>query len=126
MKNIENILTTSPEPTSTLIQYTDLSRGAAIFGIRARVQLESRTLEDYQEMDPAMGHNVVGAVLSVLGCREVMGNTLGDGRMSVCLARRDSGQTVEVDLAIYRRCRGGQETYFLRFIDERELALDND
>lgn len=125
MKNIENILTTSQEQTSAPIHYTDLSRGAAIFGIRARVQLESRVLEDYQELDPALGHNVVGAILSVLGCREMVGGTLGDSRLSVCLARRESGQTVEVDLGVFRRCHGGQETYFFRFIDERELVLEN-
>ena len=53
MQNIENIIPTSQEQTSKPVNYTDLSRGAAIFGIRAEVQLESRVLEDYQEVDPA-------------------------------------------------------------------------
>jgi hypothetical protein len=41
--------------------------------------------------------------------------------MTVCLARRDTNRVVEVDLAVYRRCRIGQEKYLLRFVDEREL-----
>jgi hypothetical protein len=85
------------------------------------VQLETRVLDAYMEMDPALGHNVVGAILSVLGHRVALNDVLGDGRMTVCLARRDTNRVVEVDLAVYRRCRIGQEKYLLRFVDEREL-----
>ena len=64
-------------------------------------------------------------MLSLLGYKMLLGDTLGDSRLSVCLARRDSGQAVEVDLGVFRCCDGGQETYFFRFIDERELGLEN-
>ena len=125
MQNVENIIPSSQEQTSKLVNYADLSRGAASFGIRAEVHLESRVLEDYQEMDPAAGDGVADAVLSLLCYQILLGDTSGDGRMTVCLSQRDSGQAVEVDLAVCRRCHGGQETYLLRFIDERELGLDN-
>jgi hypothetical protein len=46
--------------------------------------------------------------------------------LTVCLARRDTGQIVEVDLAVYRRRRISDETYFLRFVDERELGTGSE
>ena len=46
--------------------------------------------------------------------------------MTLCLALRDSGQMVEVDLDVQRRCRNGQDIYFLRFVDEHELGWDKD
>src|ERR1039457_1721122 len=125
MQNVENIIPSSQEQTSKSAHYTDMSRGAASFGIRVQVQLESRVLEDYQEMYPAAGEGAADAVLSLLCYQILLGDTSGDGRMTVCLSQRNSGQAVEVDLAVCRRRCDGRETYFLRFIDERELGLDN-
>jgi hypothetical protein len=42
----------------------NLTRGAGLFNILLAVQLESRVLQDYTEIDPTLGHNVLGAVFS--------------------------------------------------------------
>jgi hypothetical protein len=127
MNTVENEIKALPEGTSkTPCHYIDLSRGARIYGLRAPVQLESRVLEDYREFDPLVGYNVAGVVLSTLSYDVLMGGMINQSRMTVCLARRDSNQTVEVDLAIHRRVRSGQEGYFLRFADEHDLAWDKD
>jgi len=125
MKTIEEIITSIHETTlNPAIHYVDLSREAATFGLRAQVQLERRVLEDYREFDPTPGDDVAEVVLSVLSYDALRGDMQGDSRVTVYLVRRDSGQMVEVDLSVQRRCQGGGETYFLRFIDERELELD--
>ena len=125
MQNVENIIPSSQEHTSKPVDYADLSRGATSFGIRAEVHLDSRVLEDYQEMYPAAGEGAADAVLSLLCYQILLGDTSGDGRMTVCLSQRNSGQAVEVDLAVCRRRCDGRETYFLRFIDEREVEFYN-
>lgn len=119
---MNNTITKPTTQNPPIIRYTNLTRGAGLFNIRAGVQLESRVLQDYTEIDPALGHNVVGAVLSILAHRVLLNDILGDSRLTVCLARRDTGQIVEVDLALYRRRRINEETYFLRFVDEREVG----
>lgn len=122
MKTTEEIITSIPEKTPEPARhYVDLSREAATFGLRAQVQLERRVLEDHCELDPAAGDNVTGLVLSVLSYDALMGGMLSDSRMTLCLVRRDSGQMVEVDIDVQRRCRNGQNIYFLRFVDEHEL-----
>lgn len=44
-------------------------------------------------------------------------------RLTVCLARGDTGQIVAVDLTLYRRRQISDETYFLRFVDERDIVI---
>lgn len=127
MTTIENTITSLPgENSKPACDYVDLGRGAQNFGLRAQVELERRVLEDYVELDPGLGENVAGVVLSVLSYDVLTDGRLGDSRMTICLLRRDSGQPVEVDLGVYRRCHGGQETYVLRFMGERELSLGAD
>lgn len=89
---------------------TDITRGATQFGIRrTSVFVESAVLADYHEIDPAVGLNVIGLILTVLYCRLAVAPGGGpDDPLTVCLVRRTDGRLVEVELTLRRsRGRGG-------------------
>jgi hypothetical protein len=125
MQEIENHITTSA-PTTTPTAFIDASHGSGSFGIRAQVKLQNRVLEKYQEVDPALGYDTLETVLSILSYHESIGDLLRDGRMTVCLARRDDGRVVEVDLGVQHDCGSEQDCYYLRFAGERELGSDEE
>lgn len=103
---------------------TDLTRGAAQFCIRrAAVSVETRILNDYAEIDPALGMNTAGVILTVLVCHIAMapGGSAED-RITVCLQRRNDEHLVEVDLAIRRSRAAGGERLLLQFETEREFS----
>ena len=99
----------------------DLTRGASRLGIRARVLIEARILEDYGELDSTLGHNTAGLVLSVLSRHLATGSAgLANDMLTVCLVRRQDGAPVELDLSLCRTRAGGQECFTLRLADERK------
>jgi len=107
------------QPTAT--PSTDITRGAAQFGIRrASVFVETQVLADYCELDPAVGLNVIGIVLTVLYCRLAMTPSGGPADpLIVCLLRRVDGRLVEVDLTLHRsRSRGGESIMLQRSAEQ--------
>jgi hypothetical protein len=116
---------TSPQPSAKNserpIKYSDLTRGAALNGIRATVLLETRVLAEFAELDPALGHNTAGVIFSVLLSHLAGGNGGGDDRLTICLTRRSDGQLVEVDLMLLRRRQQGGQRFYLRIADVREI-----
>ena len=125
MKLVDSAVVTNQTKTSvkyTPVRYTNLSRGATACGLRASVRLDERVLADYKELDPALGQNTAGSILNLLRYQlevEPVGN---EGRLSLYLARRNTGQVVEVALAIDRRRLEGCETYRLRLAGECEAV----
>ena len=95
------------ESNATHTPYADLSRYANLFGVRGQVHLDQRVLDNHHELDSALGQNVAGAVLSVLGCRVARGDIDDDRQLTVSLRRRDGDRIVEVDLAVLHRRRAG-------------------
>jgi hypothetical protein len=122
--NIQTLEQNSLRPTlqtaAGKINYTDLSRGAALNCIRASVMLETRVLHEYAELDPALGHNTAGVVFAVLLNHLASGNGGGDDRLTVCLTRRADGRDVELDLMVLRRRQAGGERFYLRITGVRE------
>ena len=123
--------TTTLEPNSThpaqrlpaaKIHYTDLTRGAALCGIRPTVLLETRVLEEFAELDPALGSNPAGIILAVLGFHLINGHAAGDDRLTVCLVRRRDGRQVEVDLMLLPRRQAGGERIYLRLAGVRAIS----
>jgi hypothetical protein len=104
-------------PTDT----TDITRGATQFGIRrASVFVETQVLADYQEIDPAVGLNVIGIILTVLYCRLAMPPGAGPGEpLIVCLLRRTDGRLVEVELTLHHSRGPGGETITLQRTTEQ-------
>ncbi len=101
---------------------TDISRGACLFGICPRVYLNLQLVDDYAELDPSLGQNVVGVVLSVLSHHLATRRAgLGDDAITVCLQRREDGQLVEVDLAVRRRRKQGRECLMVSRTTERTM-----
>lgn len=123
MKFVDSAVVTNQNKTSvkyTPIRYTDLSRGAAACGLRANVRLDERVLADYEELDPALGQNTAGAILNLLRYHQEVEPVGNAGRLSLYLARRNTGQVVEVTLAIDRCRLCGSETYLLHLAGECE------
>lgn len=102
----------------------DLSRGARQFGILGRVQIPATILADYEEVDPAVGHNTAGIVLAVLSYRLAAG-PIGsrDEFFTVSLRRKCDRKMVELDLALGRNWELGEECFRPYVIAEREVAL---
>lgn len=102
---------------------TDLSRGAARFGIRnQKVLLETSVLDDYSECDSSLGHNTAGVILTVLSQHIAVAPGGGrDETLMVALHRRDDGQQVEVELSLTRTRRQGQECLQLTLLGDREV-----
>jgi len=102
----------------------DASRGAGQFGLGCQVWLHNEVLDAYGELDPAVGRNVVGAVLAALGSHVASGRSFGGTELvPVCLRRRQDGNAVEVELRVRRVRRGGRECLAVTAAEEREAAL---
>ncbi|MGA2246000.1 MAG: hypothetical protein ABSH48_13450 [Verrucomicrobiota bacterium] len=103
-----------------VLREVDLSRGALHFNLpHLTVLLDEAIVRDYGELDPALGLNVCGQVLSVLG-RHVAANRGGgpNDMLSVGLRRRADNHKVEVSLAVIPGCRDHREVVFLHKIGE--------
>jgi hypothetical protein len=122
MQKNANKITEPPEPTQEPDDYLDMNNCSGHFGIRARVQLENRVLEEYREVDPNLGYDAIGTIFSVLSYHQGLGDLLRQDRMTVCLVRRATGRVVEVDFAV--NYNGERDGYCLKFAGERELGSD--
>jgi hypothetical protein len=114
------IASVRPKPT---VETIDITRGARLHGIcSSEVIIEAEILEDFAEMDVALGQNLVGVVLAVLACHLEMnsGGTHRD-QVTICTVRREDAVTVELDLQITHTRRQGRERIFLRKGEEREV-----
>src|SRR5690242_20128660 len=84
--------TRSKPPIGTI----DITRGARLHGICSpAVLIDAEVLEDYVEMDAALGQNLAGVVLAVLACHLEMnpGGTHHD-QLTICTVRREDAVTV--------------------------------
>lgn len=100
---------------------TDITRGAVQFGVRrTSVLVESALLTEYGEIDPAVGLNVIGIILTVLYCR--LATAPGGGSpepLIVCLQRRTDGRLAEVELTLHHsRGRGGDKITLQRTAEQ--------
>ncbi len=105
----------------SMSSYIDFSRGAADLDLRRqRVLLDTALLDDYAEPDRGLGLNTGGVILRVLAqhLASCPGGG-GDDSIIVCLHRREDGQRVEVQLAVKRSRRQGQECLLLSRLGER-------
>lgn len=103
---------------------TDITRGARLMGIHGpKVSIQSEVLENYCELDGALGQNLAGVILSVLACHldQNPGGTFDD-RVLVCAIRRDDGTPVEIGLEIQRFRDCGVEHIVLVRIGEQSLC----
>ena len=81
-------------------------------------------VDNYGELDPGVGRNVVGTVLAVLGSHLAGGGSFaGSEVLPVCLLRREDGQTVEVDLLVRRLRKSGRECLAITAAGERPAEL---
>jgi hypothetical protein len=103
---------------------TDITRGATQFGIRrASVFVETQVLADYHEIDPTVGLNVIGIILTVLYCRLAMAPGGGPAApLTVCLRRRPDGRLVEVELTLHHSRGRAGESITLRRAAEQVVA----
>jgi len=97
----------------------DVSRGAVRAGIGARVQLDATMLDDYLEPDHALGFNSTGVVLSAFSTHLKEGRFDADEPLVVCLARREDGTLVDVEISIHRFRAAGTECFRLKKAGER-------
>jgi len=113
---------------STAADPVDRSRGARRFGLRrGAVFLDREVLDGYSELDPALGLNVAGTILSVLSCQLAAHPSGGPSESTnVYLLRREDAQVVEVDLQIHRLRRRGRECLLLRKTREQSLEVHLD
>jgi hypothetical protein len=103
----------------------DLSIGALQFGIPVPVSVSSRLLEDYAEIQPVLGLNVVGVVLSLVSYRwaSLLAVINTPETVTACLLRRRDGCVVELDLEILSVGLSGRRSLLLRITDERVLPF---
>jgi hypothetical protein len=101
-------------------KFLDVSRGARLHRLNEQVYLDPVVLEDYHEIDPTLGRNLVGCVLSVLA-QHVTANPGGGGdeHLPVAVRRRDDGGEVELLLSLSRSRRSGQLAMVLTHAGER-------
>jgi hypothetical protein len=122
-RSLLQILTTTPS-TAPLPHHLDASRGAAQLGTGGQVWVHHDVLDAYGELDPGVGRNVVGAVLSVMGSHLATGGSFaGSEVLQVCLRRREDGQPVEVDLLVRRLRKSGHECLAISAAGERPAEL---
>ncbi len=113
--------TTSSRPP--VMPQTDISRGAAHHRLAdQRVYLSQEVIEDYREMDPNLGYNTIGVVLSVLRRHlAALPAVERPDTVSVGLCRRQDDRDVEVVLSVSRSRRQGQECLVLCRLGDREI-----
>lgn len=122
MKKI-SLVTPSHEPTENPLIYIDLVSEAGCSGIGVQAWLESRVLEDYQEIETSPQEDTLAVMIfSILDFH--VKDKLWDKRMTLLLARRDSGKIVEVELVMRRLRNHGKDRYLVRLAVEREFFRD--
>jgi hypothetical protein len=114
--------THAPRP---FVPQTDLTRGAIQHGLRnQKVLVATEILDDYQEIDQALGLNTAGQILTVLARHIQL--TPGGGReenLSVSLHRREDNSEVELFLTLARSRRQGTECLQLfKLVDRINLS----
>lgn len=121
---LDPITSSTIKGRSDLPNSIDITRGARLIGIdRPRIAVQSDVLENYCELDSALGQNLTGVILSVLACH--LGNNPGgtyDDRIEVCALRRDDAAPVEISLELHRFRDRGSEYILLVRRDERSLS----
>ncbi|HXT13119.1 MAG TPA: hypothetical protein VN873_16290 [Candidatus Angelobacter sp.] len=125
-----NTLTLNPKPTrasvnqkNTSANFTDISRGAQILGLRGpRVFVASDVLDDYCELHFDRGWNLAGVILSGLKIHleHNPGGTYED-QFRVCAIRRDDAAPVVMNFQIERTRRAGTEHILLLKGDEQRI-----
>ncbi len=115
-----------PRTTSSrrpVIPQINISRGAAHHRLAdQRVYLAKEVIEDYREMDPNLGYNTIGVILSVLRRHlAAMPAVERQDTFSVGLCRRQDDRGVEVVLSVSRSRRQGQECLVLNRLGDREI-----
>ncbi len=113
-----------PQSPAKRIRYRNLTRKPWFCGMRAQVLLEQRVLADFHEFDSDLGDDTAGVILSLLAY-DLITKPAGDGRLTVCLVRRQDESLVEVDLMVLRRHKPHGECIYLRLAGVRELSSGN-
>ena len=90
--------------------------GSAQFGIRRPVLIATRILQEYQEIEIAVGLNAVGVILTALSCR-LASEPVSDAQIIVCLRRRRDARPVELALLIQRAWLSNRKCLFIRLAD---------
>jgi hypothetical protein len=98
----------------------ELSAGAAQLGIPMPVAVPRRLLEDYAPLDPTLGLNTAGVLLSLVAYRiSATSRTQAAGVITACLIRREDDQWVELDLKVCQSGVNGQRRLWLELVEER-------
>lgn len=106
-----------------MVPFTDLSRGAGQHGLRnQKILIASDILDDYQEIDPSLGYNAAGIILSVLKRHlAVLPAVEQSDSFAACLRRRADGRKVELSLSVSRSRWRGEECLKLHRGEDREM-----
>jgi hypothetical protein len=108
----------APEPSD----YVNVSPQASAYGIPLAVLLDQRILTEYRELEPSLGDDTTGVILSVLAFH-LLTRTIGNsGRLPVYLLRREDQQLVELDLRLTGQKRDSGQRLYLRLAGVRELG----
>ncbi len=84
--------------------------------------IDNELVDTYAELDSSLGHNVIGAILTVVASHLATGQQfLGDDVLLVDLRRRQDGEPVEVTLSVSRSRKSGRECLSLRWGGEQAL-----
>lgn len=107
------------------IRLIDISRGARNFGIRSvTVLIDGEVIDSYREVDEKLGHNLIGVILSVLGCHLSMApGGIPNERISISAVRREDAVLVDIDFQIRRSRSSGGERLVLSAVAERESDI---
>jgi hypothetical protein len=116
-------ITSILQTPATRIRYRRLGRKPAAYGVPANVLLERRVLKDFREIDPDLGDDTAGVILSLLAF-DLATKPAGDGRLPVCLVRRSDEKIVEVELMVLRRQKSHGEHLYLRLAGVHELPVN--
>jgi hypothetical protein len=130
--NKSTLLESQPHPANSslrpAVQHTDITRGARHLGIRhQRVLVVTTVQDDYAEPDVSLGFNAVGVILRVLAQHlAACPGGGGNDSIEVRLHRREDGRLVEVQIAILRSRRQGQECLLLSRLSDRPVDHEDD
>ena len=108
-------------PQRAPVNYLNISRQAASYGIPASVHLEKRILLDYLALDSEYSETTAGVILALLAWQRALKEEASAQRLTVCLIRRADRQIIEVDLMVLYRSQIGGPHIYLRMAGVREL-----
>ena len=104
-------------------EYTNLSRGALYRGLSLDfLFVDPAIMDDYAEVDPALGQNVAGALLDALQSQSQEGLEGRAQTITIALVRRDDGQLVELDIRAESIRLRDYECLVLDTAGEQDLA----